>query len=495
MPKACINCPNISKCIDQRACVVEKRHVIDAVVTVHVTEHQKYSFRKCPFHEGQILQGEFPVGVSATVQYGDNLNALAVALNTVGMVSLKRTHEILGSVFSIPLSTGTISSMVRKCAESVNNTVNIIRQKVINSTIGHFDETGTRVDGKTMWVHNSSTEDYTYLSVHQKRGTEGMDDNGVLPAFQGIAMHDCWKSYWKYGVMHAVCCAHLLRELTGIEENDPNQKWATKFKELLLKMKKVKDKASCPPIVGRNRTKPCSFSGIHTLFSNNLMCVRRFVVDNCTLFPYNIMCDCQSEVRSMNAKEKIEELLEASEDGTITAAQVTEAGLHRSVLQEFVKSGEMYRFGRGLYVRSSAWEDDFYLLQRKYGRGIYSHDTALYLLGYSDRTPAKYTMTFPKGYNAPSLKQENLIIKRVVPENYEFGQTQIESPSGNPIRVYDLERTLCDILRGSGSDVQIVGEAMKRYAASKDKNIHKLMQYADQLRVKPKVLRYMEVLL
>ena len=107
----------------------------------------------------------------------------------------------------------------------------------------------------------------------------------------------------------------------------------------------------------------------------------------------------------MNAKEKIEELLEASEDGTITAAQVTEAGLHRSVLQEFVKSGEMYRFGRGLYVRSSAWEDDFYLLQRKYGRGIYSHDTALYLLGYSDRTPAKYTMTFPKGYNAPSLKQ------------------------------------------------------------------------------------------
>ena len=253
--------------------------------------------------------------------------------------------------------------------------------------------------------------------------------------------------------------------------------------------------ASCPPTVGRNRTKPCSFSDIHTLFSNNLMCVRHFAIDNRTLFLYNIMCDCQSEVRSMNAKEKIEELLEASEDGTITAAQVTEAGLHRSVLQEFVKSGEMYRFGRGLYVRSSAWEDDFYLLQRKYGRGIYSHDTALYLLGYSDRTPAKYTMTFPKGYNAPSLKQENLIIKRVVPENYEFGRIEIESPSGNPIRVYDLERTLCDILRGSGSDVQIVGEAMKRYAASKDKNIHKLMQYADQLRVKPKVLRYMEVLL
>ena len=134
-------------------------------------------------------------------------------------------------------------------------------------------------------------------------------------------------------------------------------------------------------------------------------------------------------------------------------------------------------------------------MQRKYGRGIYSHDTALYLQGYSDRTPAKYTMTFPTGYNAPALKQENLIIIRVVPENFELGQIQIKSPSVNPIRFNDLERTLCDILRGSGSDIQIVSEAMKRYADSKDKNIHKLMKYADQLRVKPKVLRYMEVLL
>lgn len=196
----------------------------------------------------------------------------------------------------------------------------------------------------------------------------------------------------------------------------------------------------------------------------------------------------------MNVKEKIEELREASEDGTITAAQVTEAGLHRSVLQKFVKSGEIYRFGRGLYVWSDVWEDDFYLLQRKYGRGIYSHDTALYLRGYSDRTPAKYTMTFPKGYNAPSLRQENLIVRRVVPENYMFGQTQIASPSGNPVRVYDLERTLCDILRGGGSDIQLVGEAMKRYAASRDKNMHKLMRYAERLRVKPKVMRYMEIL-
>lgn len=197
----------------------------------------------------------------------------------------------------------------------------------------------------------------------------------------------------------------------------------------------------------------------------------------------------------MSDREKIKKMLEASETGVITSAQVTEAGLHRNALQQLVKDGEIYRFGRGLYVRRNSWEDDFYLFQKKYGRGIYSHDTALYLLGYSDRTPAKYTMTFPKGYNAPSLKQETIIIKRVVPENYEFGQIQIKSPAGNLIRTYDLERTLCDILRGNGSDIQIITDAMKRYAASGEKNIHKLMQYAERLRVRPKVLHYLEVLL
>ena len=197
----------------------------------------------------------------------------------------------------------------------------------------------------------------------------------------------------------------------------------------------------------------------------------------------------------MTRQDKIRERLEASPDGTITAKQVTAAGLHRSILQELVRKGELYRFSRGLYVLSSAWEDDLYLLQRKYGRGIYSHDTALYLLGYTDSTPAQYIMTFPQGYNAPSLKQEIIHIRRVVPEYYSLGVTELPSPCGNPLRVYDLERTLCDILRGSGSDIQIVVPAMKKYAASQEKDIYKLMQYAARLRVEPKVLRYMQVLL
>lgn len=197
----------------------------------------------------------------------------------------------------------------------------------------------------------------------------------------------------------------------------------------------------------------------------------------------------------MTDREQIKTLLKASPNGTITTEQVTSAGLHRSILQELVDSGEIHRFGRGLYVRTDAWEDDLYLLQLKYGRGIYSHDTALYLHGYSDRTPAQYTMTFPKGYNSRSLKEENILVKRVVAENYSLGVMELPSPCGNQLRVYDLERTLCDILRGSGSDIQIISVAMKKYAVSKEKDIHKLMKYAEQLRVKPKVLRYMEILL
>lgn len=104
-------------------------------------------------------------------------------------------------------------------------------------------------------------------------------------------------------------------------------------------------------------------------------------------------------------------------------------------------------------------------------------------------------MTFPKGYNAPSIKQENIKMIRVIPENYDLGIIEIQSPSNNPIYIYDLERTLCDILRGKGSDIQIINAAMKKYANSKNKNINLLMQYAKQLKVKDKVMRYMEVLL
>ena len=154
-----------------------------------------------------------------------------------------------------------------------------------------------------------------------------------------------------------------------------------------------------------------------------------------------------------------------------------------------------FTIDRGLYSFDEYWDDDLYIIQKRFSKGIYSHDTALYLLGYSDRAPSRYDMTFPQGYNSKKLSEFNLNVRHVKADNYELGITELPSPMGNKIKLYNLERSLCDILRGSGSNIELINSAMKQYAGSKDKNIPLLLQYAEQLRFKPKVMRYMEILL
>lgn len=186
---------------------------------------------------------------------------------------------------------------------------------------------------------------------------------------------------------------------------------------------------------------------------------------------------------------------DCEKNGVIITRDVSGCGIHRSALQKLTASGEFYRAARGIYVREGEWEDEFFLLQQRYRRGVFSHATSLYLHGYSDRVPLSFQMTFPKGYNSPSLKEENVCVTRVSAENYNLGISEIETPAGNTVRAYDLERSLCDVLRGKGDDIQIVQAAMKKYACSKERDISKLMRYARQLRVEPKVRNYMEVLL
>ena len=242
MHSDCEGCPYHDACLE-KACIKETRHEIDAVVTVDVTAHNLFSVPECPLHGGSRT-GHFPADIKAAVQYGKNLQAMVVAFNTVGAVSINRTHEILSSVFNIPLATGTIKNMVTRCADSLKGTHEKIRLKMTTRGLIHCDETGTRVDGKTWWVHNASDRDYTYLTINKKRGRIGMDEAGVLPHARGIIVHDCWGSYWQYpDVTHAVCCAHLLRELNGVIENHPEQTWAPKFRRLLLDMKKSRDEA------------------------------------------------------------------------------------------------------------------------------------------------------------------------------------------------------------------------------------------------------------
>lgn len=241
VPNRCKGCALFGTCI---SCGTKgKRYEVDIIIETKVTLHQTLAF-ECPQLNHDVISGDFPEHLKSTMQYGIHLKALAVALNTLGMVSINRTHEILSDLFCIPISTGTIHKMVTECADQLTSIVEEIKSHLTGSTIIHFDETGTRVNGKTLWVHNASNAQYTYLTVEDKRGHEGMTSSGILSHFKGIAVHDCWASYWKYdAVTHAVCCAHLLRELTGVVENHPEQVWATEMLELLLRMKEVRDKA------------------------------------------------------------------------------------------------------------------------------------------------------------------------------------------------------------------------------------------------------------
>jgi predicted transcriptional regulator of viral defense system len=185
-----------------------------------------------------------------------------------------------------------------------------------------------------------------------------------------------------------------------------------------------------------------------------------------------------------------------TQHGIITSTQVTEAGIPRRCLSSLVRSGLLVRVERGVYTLPEIWEDELYVLQWRFSRGIFSHETALYLHAMTDRTPLRYTMTFPFGYNPHNVVKRGVVAKVAGEETYWLGIMTLPSPSGNTIKVYDIERTLCDMVKTRHkADIQVVNHAMRMYAGSRERDIGRLMDYAQRLRVKPKILTYMEVLL
>jgi len=238
-PVKCEKCPLFEKCKGTVCVSTEKRYTVDVIVKTDVVEHQVFRMNGCAMHGG-MHKGEFPEGVNAYIQYGQNLSSLLVNLSMDGM-SADHLHKTIGNMFGIPLSQGTIINKLEKCADLVSPLMDKIRSNIIQSQVAHFDETGIRVEGKTKWVHSSSNKDFTYLTLSEKRGKDGMDENGVLPDFKGIAVHDCWKAYWRYfEATHAICGVHILRELQGVIENHPEQWWAKMFRDMLYELYRLK---------------------------------------------------------------------------------------------------------------------------------------------------------------------------------------------------------------------------------------------------------------
>jgi predicted transcriptional regulator of viral defense system len=197
----------------------------------------------------------------------------------------------------------------------------------------------------------------------------------------------------------------------------------------------------------------------------------------------------------MKNEKAIKDLLEQC-NGLVTSSQVTKAGIPRCYLSKMVLEKKLVRAARGVYATPETWEDELFILQYRYSRGIFSHETALDIHGLTDRMSTRYVMTFPAGYNTSALKDTVVNAKTCVKKLYDLGIVEKSTACDNIVKVYDVERTLCDIVRGNKSfDIQLVNQAMKAYVRSGTKNIQKLMRYAESLQVKSKIQMYMEMLL
>ncbi len=197
----------------------------------------------------------------------------------------------------------------------------------------------------------------------------------------------------------------------------------------------------------------------------------------------------------MGATETIIKMAKEN-NGTVTTAMVVAAGFSRGNIKYLVDKGMIEKSARGVYILPEVWDDEIFNLQNRFKRGIYSHETALFLWDLTDRTPNRYHMTFPMNYNLTKPKEENIRCVQCKKEIYDLGIEEVTTPGGNAVRAYSVERTLCDILRPhSRVDIQIVTEAFKRYATRPDKNIPVLSEYAKTLKVEKKLRAYLEVLL
>ncbi|MCA1837423.1 MAG: IS66 family transposase [Actinobacteria bacterium] len=218
----------------------ERRQVVDVPpLALEVTEHR--ARRKRCLGCGWITTAPFPNEANARgASYGVRIKALCVYLMNYQLLPYQRARELLCDLFGEPTpGAGTLHSALGSCFEGLEGTEEEIKEELRQAGVGNFDETGLRVCGKGMWVHVASSTKLTHYALHQKRGSEATKEIGILPSFEGVAVHDGWSSYRQYKrCEHALCNAHHLRELTFVEE-EHEQEWAGKMKRLLSEIEEA----------------------------------------------------------------------------------------------------------------------------------------------------------------------------------------------------------------------------------------------------------------
>ena len=240
LPSDCITCRRLDSC-PAKAVVLDSRNVVDVRVITTQSRYDRIG-RTCPL-DGRKLIGSYPEGVNAPMQYGPGLKALVVSFSSFGMVSANRIVEMLEGV-GVSISDGTVCNIIDECARLCDERViPRLREEILAKDVIHCDETGIRIEGKNHWAHTSSTADITLIQAHPKRGLKAIKGLGILPSYRGIAVHDCWPSYFNKSLDHvtkAVCGAHIDRELQGVIENHKGQSWARHMQTLLAEIYKSK---------------------------------------------------------------------------------------------------------------------------------------------------------------------------------------------------------------------------------------------------------------
>lgn len=182
-------------------------------------------------------------------------------------------------------------------------------------------------------------------------------------------------------------------------------------------------------------------------------------------------------------------------NGIVKTSELRKAGVDTITLTRLVKKGIIERIARGLYIDINTFEDTYYIFQYQCSKAIFSHETALFFHDLTDRTPIKIMSTIPSGYNTKFIKDKKYLFSYLKKELYDLGKTKVKTPYGNEVYCYDMERTICDLIRDKEKiESYQFTDAMKRYAKLKTKDINKLYKYAEKFNIKNEVRKYMEVL-
>lgn len=181
--------------------------------------------------------------------------------------------------------------------------------------------------------------------------------------------------------------------------------------------------------------------------------------------------------------------------GYLRTSDCEKLGISRTQLPKLVKENVLKKIGQGIYCLPDIIEDDLYILHLRYSELVFSHETALYYLGYSDQVPFYYTACVPKGFNS-SILRDNCRVVQSKREIHDKGVVIVKTEFGNPIFVYCIEKTLCDLLhRPSELDKERFIPAIKKYLESKDRNNIELLEFAKDIGVEKQMRMYMEMFL